>query len=109
MITLKGAAKDAYSGMEGTYFHSFGPNHVNGKPHWLQVGGSKALWYSKENCDWNIGEIEDLGSEKAGIYSTSDDSVGPGPHEVTIWLYYDHECGRWIETTDLICVAPGMY
>ena len=95
-MKLKAAAKDAQSFTEGIYI--LGSNQVNGKAYWLHKNGSCALWYENEN--WNIGGIENLGSDLVAIYSL-DDSVAP--HKATTWIYHTDD-DEWIETNDLVCV-----
>ena len=97
---MKGAAKDVWHNLEGTYI--LGTNLVNGKAHWIQEGGSNALWHYKKYRFWLIGNIDKLGRLKASIYSP-DDSIGP--LEATTWKYLDN--GKWIESTD-IAILQGI-
>ena len=98
-----GAAKDAQSSVEGTYI--LGPNLINGKPHWLQEGGSNAIWEKLgEKGYWIIGGIHLLGERYSNSLKSSHASVGP--LEVTKWKYL-HDGWKWSETTD-VAILPGI-
>ena len=98
-ITLKGAAKEAHSSRAGIYI--LHPDDVNGKEHWVQQGGSNALWYDKTLQNWKIGKKDNLGSSTGGI--KSDDSITP--LETTIWKYTKND--TWIEASGEIILSPG--
>ena len=103
IVTLEGEAKDAHSSSAGKYI--LGPDPVNGKPHWLQDQGSKAIWHFKDDEAWVIGLKEDLGSILALIASF--DEVA-SPQEATSWQYNDGK--EWIKTSDDVLVfIPGAY
>ena len=103
IVTLKGEAKDAHSGMAGIYI--LGPNMVNGKSHWLQNPGTNAIWYTKEKRHWHIADQVHLGNDRAWIFSSEDVA---GPQEATTWEYYDD---KWIISDDILVdtyAEPGM-
>ena len=100
MVILKDAAKVVHFLVEGIYL--LGPNHVNGKPHWIQEGDLTAIWYYQAH--WMIGPTKDLGKPIGAIYSPDD--LG-GPHRATSWNYAKDD--KWIEANDLINVTPGIF
>ena len=105
IVTLKGEAKNAQSSVVGTYVLE--PKPENSKPHWLQYDGSNAIWYDSKYGDWNIGSQDNLGSDKAKIYS--DDDVA-GPQVATTWQYYNGK--QFIASDDILVdtfVEPGIY
>ena len=89
---MLGEAKVAQSSTEGIY--ELQPNKINGKQHWLHQDGSCALWYNKQNQNWNIGQIGNLGSTSALIKSSD---VSIGPLEATTWSY--ENSGQFMEAT----------
>ena len=93
-VELKGEAKDAQGTRAG--FYILGPNSVNGRSHWLQDSGTNAIWYYKQNGNWKIGDQDDIGSSKAGIYTSEDVA---GPQEATTWEYLSD--GKWIISDDI--------
>ena len=102
-IKLNGALKDFLDFIQGIYI--LGPKLVNGKAYWFQEGGSVALWYNTYdgNGNWNIGDLEDLGSNEAGLYCLDESNV---PVEIDTWFYQDDD--EWKETTDIsILSAKG--
>ena len=105
-VELKGAAKRANARFhsEGIYTLVSG-RLVNGKSYWKQEHGPNALWFGKQNSDWNIGYKDYLGHEdNANIYSNAMIS-GPlvGPHETTAWNYFDELDP--IQTSHLVVVS----
>ena len=82
--------------IQGIYI--LAPKLVNGKAYWIQEEGSFALWYSKYNGigNWNIGDLEDLGSDVVGLYCLDESYV---PVEIDTWFYQDDD--EWKETTDI--------
>ena len=95
-IKLNGALKDFLDFIQGIYI--LGPKLVNGKACWIQEGGSVALWYNKYNGigNWNIGDLEDIGSNEVGLYCLDESNV---PIEIVTWFYQDDD--EWKETTDI--------
>ena len=90
VVTLKGEAKKAQSSRAGIYV--LATEMVNGKSHWLQDTGDSAIWYDKENKDWNIGLQNEVGSPiPAGLYTNEDVA---GPQKATTWKYLDD--GKWL-------------
>ena len=102
IVTLLGAVKKDNSSKGGIYILQ--TNYVSNNKHWLQQEGSNALWYNKNNQKWNIGGIENLGSDISGIIS--DKSIGP--LEATSWKYWSCIEHIWIEATDLIILSAGI-
>ena len=102
-LRLEGAAKTAvgYS-REGIYILQ--PDAVNDKEHWLQLGGSGALWYDQIFQNWKIGPKDDLGNSSSWIMSNVNNSTGP--LEATTWKY--NSSGVWIEATEEIILAAGI-
>ena len=100
-VDLKDAAKDAQGYRKGIYI--LGPNKVNGKHHWIQEGGSNALWYSPSGL-WKIGPKDSLGKDMAGILS-SDGSAGP--LEANTWKYYNGD--KWIDCSDMITLSSNLF
>ena len=94
---MEGEAKVAQSSRAGIYILQ--PNYVNGKEHWLQQGGSNALWYDKNY--WYIGPKDDLGSSIGGLYGNASVS----PLAATIWKYVKND--TWIEGTEEIVLSAG--
>ena len=74
-IKLNGTLKDFLDFIQGIYI--LGPKLVNGKACWIQEGGSVALWYNKYNGigNWNIGDLEDIGSNEVGLYCLDESNV----------------------------------
>ena len=102
-ISLKGGAKDAQESCAGTYI--LGPNQVRGKPHWLQEGGSNALWYKEwHGTKWNVGPEEVNGN--IGVLYSPDDSVSPT--KATNWEYWSSG-KKFIAANELIAVIPGTF
>ena len=119
IVTVKEKLKDSMRFVEGLY--TLESNQVNGMPYWIQHKaywiGNKALaiWYEKEDGigNWNIGDIKDLGTSAAIMYTSGDTA---GPHEPSIWntwhYFINHNKEDWnvFETTDvLISPAPGIF
>ena len=96
---MKDAAKDAQGSRKGIYI--LGPNKVNGKHHWIQEGGSNALWYVPSGL-WMIGPKVNLGEDMGGIYS-SDGSAGP--LEANTWEYVSDD--KWIDGSDMITISAN--
>ena len=94
-VELKGEAKDAQGARAG--FYTLGPTSVNGRSHWLQDSGTNAIWYDKQNGDWNIGILDDIGTSKASIYTSENVA---GPQEATTWQY--HSGGKFIVSDDIL-------
>ena len=71
-VKLTGEIKDYMNHLEGVYLLQ--PNQINGKSHWIIEDGSLAIWYDKEDGKeaWNIGDIDDLGSQTIAMYSSGD-------------------------------------
>ena len=71
-VKLSGKIKDYMGFLEGIYLLQ--PNQINGKCHWIIENGTLAIW--SDNTDgkeaWNIGDIEDLGTETIAMYSYGD-------------------------------------
>ena len=97
--------------VEGLYILE--SNKINGKPCWIQDKAywlekrGMAIWYEKEGGfeNWNIGDIDDLGSSTVIMYSSS----SLGPHTSTTWNYfknYDSDDDTRFETTDVL-ISPG--
>ena len=51
---------------------------------------------------WNIGDIDDLGSQTIAMYSSGDSCK---PLEETTWIYFDEDSDKWHETTGVL-IAP---
>ena len=100
---MKDAAKDAQWSRKGIYI--LGPNKVNGKHHWIQEGGSNALWYNPLGF-WMIGTKDNLGEDMGGIYS-SDGSAGP--LEAKTWKYNNGEPYKWIDGSDMITLSSNLF
>ena len=59
-----------------------------------------------EKGNWNIGDVENLGSETVAIYSYGDTDK---PLENTTWMHFDEDDIKWHETTGVLIVPiPGM-
>ena len=97
--------------VEGLYILE--SNKINGKPCWIQDKAywlekrGMAIWYEKEGGfeNWNIGDIDDLGSSTVIMYSSS----SLGPHTSNTWNYfknYDSDDDTRFETTDVL-ISPG--
>ena len=95
-VKLSGKIKDYMGFLEGIYLLQ--PNQINGKCHWIIDNGTLAIWYDKNDGKeaWNIGDIEDLGSQTIAMYScgNSDKLL-----EETTWQYFDEDDCKWHETT----------
>ena len=84
-LTLKNGAK-FQSVLEGTY--TIADDMVNDNPYWLQLDGSKALWYAKTG--WGFGPKSILGKgyhDHVGVVLYSDDAV-EDPTLVKNWKYW---------------------
>ena len=106
MVTLNGKIKDFMDFMEGVYLLQ--PNQINGKCHWINENGSLAIWYDciEDKGNWNIGAIENLGSEIVAMYSCGDSDK---PLEAATWMHFDEDENKWCETTDVfILPIPGI-
>ena len=99
-ITLDGNAKLAQGHTEGYYTLN---SIDNGKQNWIQVQGSNAIWYDKENNSWNIGDKEDLGTSTCSLYSTKNTKR---PEEATTWMY--SKDGEWLPTSNIFG-STSMY
>ena len=97
-ITLDGGAKLARGPTEGDYTLN---SIDNGKPNWIQVQGSCAIWYDKEYNYWMIGPKEYLGTSTCWLYSTK------RPDEATTWKYWNND-GEWMSTSNIFG-SLGMY
>ena len=60
--------KEKWSTSEGIYI--LASTKVNGKNHWLQGGGTDAIWYDKGFTNWKLGDLSSLGSSTAKILTT---------------------------------------
>ena len=101
-VDLKDAAKDVQGSRKGIYI--LGPNKINGKHHWIQKGGSNALWYSPLGL-WKIVPKDNLGEEMGGIVS-SDGSAGP--LEAKTWEYVSADY-KWIDGSDMITLSSNLF
>ena len=101
-VKLTGEIKDYMNHLEGVYLLQ--PNQINGKSHWIIEDGTMAIWYDKEDGKeaWNIGDIDDLGSQTIAMYSSGDSCK---PLEETTWIYFDEDSDKWHETTGVL-IAP---
>ena len=92
--------------VEGIYLLQ--PNKINGKSHWMNEDGSLAIWYDiiDNKGNWNIGDIENLGSETVAMYSCGD---ADKPHKNTTWMYFDEDDIKWHQITGVSIVPiPGI-
>ena len=93
-ITLDGNAKLAQGRTEGYYTLN---SIDNGKQNWIQVQGSNAIWYDKENKNWKIGPKEYLGTSTCFLYSTKNTKR---PEEATTWKYFTKD-GKLLPTSNI--------
>ena len=90
IVTLNNEPKEAHGRLAGNY--TLAPNMVNEKKHWLQQGGTNAIWYCKHAMHdgvWGIGpqtynNKPIIGNCFFGIYAKSDST---GPEKATGWKY----------------------
>ena len=100
IVTLNNEAKDAQGSRAGNYIVA--PNMVNEKKHWLQNGGTNAMWYCKNENQWVIGpqtydSKPNIGNciGVRGLYAPGDST---GPDTATGWKY--SKDGGWHETSN---------
>ena len=90
ILTLFNDAAKHQGIFEGTYILNDGK--VNGKSYWSGPKGN-AIWYDKDNADWNIGDSVHLGSSKASIYL---DFGSQCPHQGNgNWKFF--KAGNWLD------------
>ena len=97
-VTLRGKANKHQSKKEGHYILQTDP--VNEKPSWIQENGRYAIWRDKNGL-WGVGDKENLGGTKVGIYSP--DKV-EDPCQAFTWKYFDKE---WHESKDIVVARSG--
>ena len=103
-LRLEGAAKEALSSRAGIYILQ--TNDVNGKEHWLQQGGSNALWYDPIFQNWKIAPKDALESSNSWIVTNVNNSTGP--LEALTWKYSSNSSkGIWNEATEEIILSAG--
>ena len=90
--------KEKFSTVEGIYI--LASTKVNGKPHWLQEGGTEAIWFDPVWTNWKLGSKSYLGGSKAKILTIKDSAEGMLPHEITPWRYLIN--GTWTYSDDII-------
>ena len=90
--------KEKWSTSEGIYI--LASTKVNGKNHWLQGGGTDAIWYDKGFTNWKLGDLSSLGSSTAKILTTQGTAINSLPHEVTPWTFLVN--GTWTASDDVI-------
>ena len=90
--------KEKWSTSEGIYI--LASTKVNGKNHWLQGGGTNAIWYDKGFINWKLGDLSSLGSSTAKISTTYGTAVNSLPHELTPWWFLVN--GTWTASDDII-------
>ena len=89
-------AKEKWSTSEGIYI--LASTKVNGKNHWLQGGGTDAIWYDKAFTNWNLGNLSSLGSSTAKILTAQGTAVNSLP-QVTPWKFLVD--GTWTASDDI--------
>ena len=90
--------KEMWSTSEGIYI--LASTKVNGKNHWLQGGGTDAIWYDKVFKSWNLGGLSSLGNSTEKILTSQGTAVNSLPHEVTPWKLSVN--GTWTASDDII-------
>ena len=100
-VKLTGKIKETMNFLEGVYLLQ--RNLINGKCHWIIEDGTLAIWYDKNDGKeaWNIGGIENLGSQTVALYSSGDSNK---PLEDTTWKYFDEDSDKWHEITGVFIV-----
>ena len=89
------------SGFEGVYeFQGLS----DGMDYWVDADGEYAIWYNTQGSsyDWAIGDLEDLGTYTAAMYSSSNILEKKCPNNegyVWNWIYGDGY--NWIATDDV--------
>jgi hypothetical protein len=107
-VTLTGSAKLAQGNTEGYYTLN---STKNGKQVWIQVQGSNAIWYNKEQKYWMIGHKSNLeigiGDWNSGcfLHSMFDTKT---PEEAFTWNYYINDDEEWMSTGNIFG-SLGMY
>ena len=99
-ITLDGDAKLAQGHTEGYYTLN---SMDNGKPNWIQVQGSCAIWYDQNRKDWKNRSKEKIGTSTCHLYSTKNTKR---PEEATTWMY--GKDGGWLPTSNIFG-STSMY
>ena len=77
---------------QGTYELS---ESVNGKPSWTSQ--STAIWYSQDDNDWEIGNLNDIG-KNLGVIITNEMLLGA--NENSKWGYNNGEMWKELDTND---------
>ena len=94
-VTLKNEVKDKWSTSEGIY--NLAATLENGKSHWLQEGGTDAIWYNDINKRWMLGGT--LDGTKAKMFTRKGAAETRDPQEAT-WMYKAKN-SSWIPTNDI--------
>ena len=91
--------KEKFSTVEGIYI--LASTKVNGKPHWLQEGGTDAIWFDPVFNNWKLGSQSILGNAFGSkILTTKDSAEEMLPNEITPWLYSVN--GSWTFSDDIV-------
>ena len=90
--------KEKFSSIEGVYI--LASTKVNGKYHWLQEGGTKAIWFDPVWTNWKLGSQSNLGSSTSNLLTIKDSAEGMLPHEITPWKLSVN--GTWTASDDII-------
>ena len=91
-LNLNGKAHKHQGTKGGTYFLQ--KDTTNGKAHWINQSGYKAIWWSPEGW-WTVGSLDNLGSSAAGIDGPSSNDSPPNKI-INGWKYWNGE--EWHDT-----------
>ena len=80
IIELQNGAKENQGSRAGKYERS---SDVNGKPSYKN--DDNAIWYSKENNNWMVGTIDDIGGINGFVYARDD--FGGLTDKKNLWKY----------------------
>jgi len=98
-VALMNDVKEKFSIVEGIYI--LASTKVNGKPHWLQEGGTDAIWFDPVFNNWKLGSQSILGNAFGSkILTTKDSAEEMLPNEISPWLYTVK--GTWTYSDDIV-------
>ena len=89
-----GKAEKCQSSRNGIYLLQ--PNPVNGYPCWKDASGKNAIWHEQIDSNWDVGDLDNIGSKRATIYYPSPDEIDGWPTNLAPkWKFLDG--GKWQE------------
>ena len=91
-VSLSGKAKENQSSHSGEYILQ--SQDINRHLSWKHVNGNTSIWYDNNNGIWCIGQSENCGSNRCGMYIQSQESC---PHKIMdVWNVLHVSNDGWI-------------